>query len=322
MTSTRKPWLTPAEQVQHLKSKGVRFNLMPEAEAERYLRENNNYFRLRSYRVRFPKHEGGPNDGKYTNLDFAMLVDVAIIDMHLRDILLPMTLDIEHFSKVRLLDAMEKHHEDGYQVVQDFVALSDYTDNAGNARNHLLEEIGRGITSPYTQGLIQRHPTGDYPAWELLEVISFGSFIQFWRFCSDRYSDSSMLEDFYMLQSVKGLRNACAHNNCILNDMGSSTPAYRANNQVAQGLASIGVGRAMRRTKLSNDRFIQIATTLYMHQRIASDGVKANRGVRLRELVQRTKRHEDYYRQLVGPASSGLMFITKMVEGWYPEPTS
>lgn len=147
MACTRKQWLTPAQQVQHLKSKGVRFVLISEVDAEAYLRENNNYFRLRSYRVGFPKHVGGPNDGKYSNLDFVMLVDLAIIDMHLRNELLPMTLDIEHFCKVRLLDAMEAHHEDGYQVVQDFISREDYIDQAGNHRNHVPDEISRGLTS-------------------------------------------------------------------------------------------------------------------------------------------------------------------------------
>ena len=42
----QKPWLTPWEQVSHLKSKGVRFRYMSEAEAVEYLTKNNNYFRL------------------------------------------------------------------------------------------------------------------------------------------------------------------------------------------------------------------------------------------------------------------------------------
>lgn len=39
----QKPWLTPREQVSHLKSKGVRFRYMSEAEAVEYLTKNNNY---------------------------------------------------------------------------------------------------------------------------------------------------------------------------------------------------------------------------------------------------------------------------------------
>ena len=46
----RKPWLSPVEQVQCLKEKGIAFDLMTEAEAERYLAANSNYFRVASYR--------------------------------------------------------------------------------------------------------------------------------------------------------------------------------------------------------------------------------------------------------------------------------
>ena len=37
-----KPWLTPAEQVQCLKGRGVAFELMSEADTEANLRANNN----------------------------------------------------------------------------------------------------------------------------------------------------------------------------------------------------------------------------------------------------------------------------------------
>ena len=39
----KKPWLTPLEQIAHLRSKGVRFDLISETEACSYLAENNNY---------------------------------------------------------------------------------------------------------------------------------------------------------------------------------------------------------------------------------------------------------------------------------------
>ena len=98
-----KPQLTPQEQVEHLKKKGVKFNFKSEDEAINYLSKNNNYFKLRSYRKSFEKYVGGDKDGMYIDLDFAMLKDLAIIDMRFRYTLLLMSLDIEHFEKVRLL---------------------------------------------------------------------------------------------------------------------------------------------------------------------------------------------------------------------------
>lgn len=42
-----------------------------------------------------------------------------------RNELLPMTLDIERFTKVGLLRLIEQHGEDGYAVVADFLAEAD-----------------------------------------------------------------------------------------------------------------------------------------------------------------------------------------------------
>lgn len=81
--SKPKPWLSPDEQVQQLKDKGVMFRLKDEPFAASYLMNNDTYFRIRSYRTNFAKHASGPNEGKYIRLDFAMLVDLATIDMYL-----------------------------------------------------------------------------------------------------------------------------------------------------------------------------------------------------------------------------------------------
>ena len=79
-----KPQLTPKEQIEHLKKKGVKFNYISEDEAIKYLSDNNNYFKLRAYRKSFEKYTEGENEGKYIDLDFAMLKDLAIIDMRFR----------------------------------------------------------------------------------------------------------------------------------------------------------------------------------------------------------------------------------------------
>ena len=91
-----KPMLDAEEQIKHLKEKGIKFELISEEDAERYLRDNSNYFKLTSYRKNFPKCGEGPNVGKYVGLDFKMLSDMAIIDMRLRRAFLNIILDLEH----------------------------------------------------------------------------------------------------------------------------------------------------------------------------------------------------------------------------------
>ena len=72
-----KPMLTPSELIKHLESKGVKFELINKEDAQKYLEENNNYFKLVSYRKNFPKYENGENIGKYIDLDFKMLMDLS-----------------------------------------------------------------------------------------------------------------------------------------------------------------------------------------------------------------------------------------------------
>ena len=87
-----KPMLDTDGQIDHLRSKGVSFRYMSESDARNYLEQNNNYFRLRAYRKNFDKHPDGIRKGNYIDLDFAMLVDLSVIDMRLRYVLLQLVL--------------------------------------------------------------------------------------------------------------------------------------------------------------------------------------------------------------------------------------
>ena len=73
-----KPMLGVNDLVTHLRGKGVDFNIMSEAEANTYLCNNNNFFKLTSYRKNYSKYTDGKNAGKYECLDFAYLIELAI----------------------------------------------------------------------------------------------------------------------------------------------------------------------------------------------------------------------------------------------------
>ena len=71
--------LTTEELITHIKSKGITFNHMTENDAKKCLRTLNYYYKLAAYRKNFKKDV----NGKYENLDFAYLKDMAIIDTDL-----------------------------------------------------------------------------------------------------------------------------------------------------------------------------------------------------------------------------------------------
>lgn len=56
--------LTANELIEYLYKKGVKFNMINKSDAQKYLEDNNNYFKLASYRKNFPKYERGENIGK------------------------------------------------------------------------------------------------------------------------------------------------------------------------------------------------------------------------------------------------------------------
>lgn len=261
---TRKPMLSVGEQIEHLKSRGVRFELCSEGAAAHYLERANNYLRVAAYRKLYPRQVDGPSPGSYINLDFEDLVELSSIDRRLREALLAAAIDVEHFAKMELMRRCGEHGEDGYSIVSDYLSSLN-----PNRREHLERSFGArggsgGARDEYSGGLIS-HYAGSYPVWVFLEIVEFGTFADLWRFCALRWSDRQMKSEHYVLKSVKALRNACAHNSLLVNGFSHGAPrtSYQPPRLVSDSLNRHGVKNTKgRREKLGNLRISQIAATL------------------------------------------------------------
>lgn len=290
-----KPMLNTDSQIKHLQSKGVQFNRITVEEATAYLQENNNYFKLRAYRKNFPKHPDGALEGQYINLDFAFLKDLSIIDMRMRYTFLQMALDIEHFAKVNLLRVIEESGEDGYTIVEEYFdsLITDDAISDGNRYNNLLSELERNRKNPYCGGIIEKYD-GCYPVWAFIEIISFRTLIQFYRFCSKHFDDKYLEERYYLLLTIKELRNATAHSNCLIHDMGAKDSIHKPNFSVLRALS--GISKTTRDNRLKNERMRQIITLLYAYTVfVTSKGVLKHTKDNLAALVSRMYREIDYY---------------------------
>ena len=69
-----RPMMKISEMVPYLKTKNIKFELISEDKAEQYLRDNNNYYNVTSYKNNFEKYMiDGVFINKYIDLDFAYL---------------------------------------------------------------------------------------------------------------------------------------------------------------------------------------------------------------------------------------------------------
>lgn len=204
--------LSIEKQIEHMQSKGITFNLISKNEAQDFIENYNSYFRIKSYAKNFEKYIGTERKGQYINLDFLYLKELSIIDFHLRRILLKMTIDIEHRLKINLLKTFNQNQtDDGYQIVQDFFQHNQHLlDNLENKRPKTNKQFS------YNSQIIDKyHPK--YPLWVLLEVLTFGGFSQFYIFYYNQINTKPPFHEH--LEATRVLRNATAHNNCLLNNL-------------------------------------------------------------------------------------------------------
>lgn len=303
-----KPMLTYEQQIQHFINKGVTFKHISQEDAAEYLRQNNNFFKLSAYRKNFFKCDGKDT---YLNLDFSYLIDLAIIDTRLRMLIVEMSLNIEHFAKVQLLrNVAEAESEDGYSIVADYINSLDVP-----GRMHLQTEIERNQSSIYVCDIYKKYKQS-FPIWAFVEILSFGSFIHFYKYCATRLGDKSMIDNVYLFLTVKKVRNASAHNNCLLNDLAIRTHKYKVNYDVRQALSQIGIKYNQRKRKMACERTAQVITCLYVHKRIVkSEGTHSHIASRLHEFKARLFRDFDY--KFNATILTTFQLFEKTIDNWF-----
>ena len=157
----------------------------------------------------------------------------------------------------------------------------------------------------------------DCPMWVLEELIGFGEFLRMYRFYAERNPQFTPLLPQRVLNPVKSLRNACAHNNCLLNAL-SRTSTTRPSPEISAFIASLdNISAGERRSKLTSRPMFEIVCLLYAYNKIVSPSVKKRRIKQLTEFVNgRMQRHIDYFE---GPEGNKLIatsfeFLKKVVD--------
>jgi len=184
---------------------GITFNLKSEEEAAVFLAKHNYFFRLKQYADFGEKTKSG----KFINVDFGQMVELSTVDMFLRKLILKMTLDFEHYLKVKIInDSQENPSDDGYAVVENFLETH-------NRVRHLIENLNNS-SNFYNRQVFDKYKEKT-SVWSIVEMLGFSDFIDFYA----HYYQYFHLKCEYTphFDSVRRLRNAAAHNTCMISNL-------------------------------------------------------------------------------------------------------
>lgn len=298
------PLLSTTQQIQHSKSKGISFKFISENEAADYLDNNITYYKVRSYRKNFKKDR----DGKYINLDFGHLIDLSLIDLEFRRILLDMSLNIEHAFKLEIIKTLVHNKPgDGYYLVKNFLGL--YPD--------IVKSLDSQKHTPYNQDLFIKFKTiYSMPMWAILELLSFSQLILLAKYSSDYLSDKKLKKLANQMYDIKDIRNACAHDNCLLNDLTSKERLHKPSFIVTKGLGDLKISKSSRENKLSNIRVYQITALLLFHKRLVKNIlIQRKIAKNLHQFKTRLFKNHSYTTNT--HISSFFNYLTKLIDNWY-----
>lgn len=262
--------------MQNLKQKGVTFHCMDEEAAGKYLKYNSYYFKLKAYAKNYTIN---PRNGHYVNLDFAYLVELSKIDMYLRQMILTMCLDIEHLLKTRMLyDLSINTQENGYDIVEKYFAAYPGT----------KPSIDQKATSySIVSNLAEKHldDSEKYALWNVVELLSFGKFVELYTIYYQTYPSNNYST---YLGSIKFLRNAAAHNNCLISSLKTpnGTKKFKKTKQLANALANAKeISETSRNKKMSNPVIHDFVALLFVYNDLTKESANRKmRDARMQEL--------------------------------------
>lgn len=274
-------------------SRGITFKYTNEVKAAHYLSNVNNYLRTAAFRNNYEKYQKGKNQGKYIDLDFLCLQELSTIDMHYRFLVDKMCSDIEHAMRVKLIKDIEVDSTtDGYDIVYNYLTYNPSE----------IKRIENTISSPHTGELIRKYFTvnqqvnanaqtkniitayNDCPAWVLVEILSFGSLASFYEY----YYKSRKMPYISMsiINMVRSLRNAAAHNNCILYDLKPKTSVVQGglNNYIKSKAPRIT--KSQRSKRFKSRPLLEFVAMVYMYDKLVFGKVRDHRVDEIRELFE------------------------------------
>lgn len=251
------------EQLEKMAEDGIKFSITNKEVAKEFLQYNNYFFKLKSYTKNYKRN----GDGKYSSLEFAYIVELSVLDTHFRSVVLDLCLSIEHQLKVMLMRAITNDpNEDGYSIIQELFDKYPYI------KKNLEEKIQSATRDLWL------HNRDSLSVWCFLEMCTYDSFIKLFihYYEKDPPGKPDDLDGLIrMLISSKFLRNAAAHNNCLLNSLRQSYTyngdRFKPSKSVTNELrALVDFPRIVVRRNLENHIVHDFVSTLLVFKRVCT----------------------------------------------------
>ena len=283
MDKFNKPKLSVARQVVYLETKGVKFNICDKESAIDFLTNNSYLFKIKAYAKNYTKRD----DGTYINLEFAYLKELSTIDMHLRRFILTLTLNIEHLLKTKLLRDFNEDGCDGYSIVDDYLNANP------KQKNYFLNYSKHDFTAK--DNIINKYRV-DLSIWNLIEILEFKNFTNFCDFYYKKFPNQEYIKIKNMLTSVQFIRNAAAHNNCLINNL-NPIDKFRPTYQIMDFLnLHLRSSKKSIENKMKNP-FINnfLCSFLIFNVLCKTKPMKKATVVELMSLLKRARKHKGFY---------------------------
>lgn len=299
--------------IMDMKLRGITFSYISEEKATSIMETEYTASMLMRYSSLFECYHSTDKAGKFLDLDFAYLYDIALIDSELQKIIICLCMDMERSLKTAFIsDCIRVGYRD--KIVKDFVE-EDYEYVAYFYNVHNLDAAAKRIMGDSR--------VDDLSLDDFLELITFGTFQRlsafFYRkFAQELYGKpTAPFEQF--LDSVRMLRNSAAHNNAIIAGIADPNSAeFRQNYLLSSYLGRHGIKNCTLKTNMSKQPIHDLSCLLHLYSIMVPCSVKQHSMSEfLRFLHERCTRHSEYYiknAELI----SAYRFIEQVINVYLP----
>lgn len=154
----------------------------------------------------------------------------------------------------------------------------------------------------------------DCPVWVLAEILAFKDFLRFTEYYVHRHPERVEV-NFKLLNTVRNLRNACAHNNCILTSLRPGVTKPTAT--VSQRVSKIPtIAKEERKNKLSCRPLFEIVCLLMEYEHWVSEPLRSRRLAELQRFAHgRMISHVKFF-EWNQTISTSIAFLQKTIDNF------